>query len=798
MRIGLDVQTLETHERNRGIGKLCLWTIQALLEHEPGVDLVLVGARQTPPDVLPAEVLERVHYVRLKVGVPVSEHLRLGCAADFLWDTPGLEGLDAYHVTSPMMPDILLPVAGRFPVVATLLDGIPAMEQERRGVDAGDWYWTRANVLGTYQRFLPISASAAADCARLLRLPGDRLSVIHVPVRGRADESADPGVARRFGVEAGYVVTVTGYNPRKNIAGTLAAYAGLPRALRERHQLVMVCQLQEAERTEITDLARGLGVADRVVLTGHVTDAELDALVSCADTALFLSHYEGFGIPAAEALAAGVPLVCSNVSSLPEVCGDAALLVDPSDSKAATEALRRALTDEPLRAVLRCTGPVQAARFSPESYARNLVGAYRRCLDGLAIHVPPSPDIEVAGRLRVACFTPLSPRMTGVADYAEDLIEHLPDDVRVDCFVEGGTPTRESTLQRCGVYDASAFGRLDAARRYDVALYQVGNSMHHAYTLPFVTRQPGVATLHDFSLLGLKRELARRLGRRREMMGEFGAEYPDADAAVWETEEQLDRLDFADHPMTGRIIAESRAVVVHSRWMRDQALKHSRPDADVRVIPMGVALSRADAQRASREELRRGFLLSPGGFVVVSIGMINRLKRLDVVLEAFEEFHVEHPDSHFVLMGPADRITLRQLNAFCAARRIRHAVHFLGHRPIGEMYDLIAAADVCVNLRYPSMGETSATLMMILASGRPAIVTPMAQFREFPDDVCLKAPLGSDEKRRLVAHFRDLRADPDAGRRIGANARQFVEGWEWSRVAAMYREVLHQAAAGGS
>lgn len=797
MRIGVDVQTLETHERNRGIGRLCLWTIEALLEHAPGVELVLVGTGEAAPDGLPVAARERTRYVRLRAGAPAAEHLRLGCAADFLWDTPGLEGLDVYHVTSPLMPDILLPVAGRFPVVATLLDAIPAMEQERGGTDAGPGYWTRANVLATYQGFAPISQSAAGDCARLLRLPAGRMMVTHVPIRTGNRSAVDPAPAQRFDIAGPYVVTVTGYNPRKNIGGTLAAFAGLPPAVRASLRLVMVCSLQDSERREIAGLARGLGVEDRVVLTGHVTDSELDALVAGADAALFLSRYEGFGIPAAEALAAGVPLVCSGASSLPEVCGDAALLVDPEDAKAAAGALLRALTDETFRATLRAAGPVQAATFSPERFVRRLVDGYRACLDSLTIHVPSEPRIEVAGRLRVACFAPLAPRMTGVADYTEDLIEHLPDDVLVDCFVEGGQPVRQSTLRRCAVHQAASFGRLDEADRYDVTLHQIGNSMHHAYALPFVVRRPGVVTLHDFSLLGLRRELARRHGRRREMMDAFRLEHPDADATVWESEEQLDRLDFSDHPLTGRIVASSRAVVVHSRWMRDQALKHG-PAADVRVIPMGVDLARADAPRPSRRDLRRAFLLPPDAFVIASIGMVNRLKRLDVVLEAFEQFHAEHPASHLVLMGPADRITLRTLNAFCAARRIKHAVRFLGHRPIGEMYDLIAAADVCVNLRYPSMGETSATLMMILASGRASIVTPVAQFREFPDEVCLKAPLGADEVRTLVAHFRALRADPAAGERIGHNARRFVEGWEWGRVAAMYREVLHQAAGGGS
>ena len=107
---------------------------------------------------------------------------------------------------------------------------------------------------------------------------------------------------------------------------------------------------------------------------------------------------------------------------------------------------------------------------------------------------------------------------------------------------------------------------------------------------------------------------------------------------------------------------------------------------------------------------------------------------------------------------------------------------------------MISASDVCVNLRYPSMGESSATLAMIMAMGRPALVTPVGQFKEFPDDLCGKIPLGAGEKAALVRQFEEFQENPETGRRMGDKARAFVEDRGWPDVARRYFSCLEKAA----
>ena len=121
---------------------------------------------------------------------------------------------------------------------------------------------------------------------------------------------------------------------------------------------------------------------DRVRLPGFVDDADLPALYRSASLFVFPSLYEGFGLPVLEAMACRVPVVCSNASSLPEVAGEAALLVDPHDEEGLAAAMERALMDETLRAEMKAKGLRQAARFTWDRAAKQLLDAFDRALWG--------------------------------------------------------------------------------------------------------------------------------------------------------------------------------------------------------------------------------------------------------------------------------------------------------------------------------------------------------------------------------------------------------------------------------
>jgi glycosyltransferase involved in cell wall biosynthesis len=176
-----------------------------------------------------------------------------------------------------------------------------------------------------------------------------------------------------------YVLAVGNLHPRKNIPRLIRAVAKVRR--RASPDLGLVLAGQPGWRgDEVHRAIADAGGDGWVVLTGYVSDERLEALYNDAAVVAYPSLYEGFGLPVAEALAIGAVVVASNATSIPEVAGDAALLVDPRDDDAIADALERALSDEPLRARLRSAGPARAAQLTWQSCADATVTAYRWAL----------------------------------------------------------------------------------------------------------------------------------------------------------------------------------------------------------------------------------------------------------------------------------------------------------------------------------------------------------------------------------------------------------------------------------
>lgn len=183
--------------------------------------------------------------------------------------------------------------------------------------------------------------------------------------------------------DAPFLLFVGAARARKNLAGLLAAYAALPAALRERHPLLLAGVTGEAV-APLQAQAQQLRITDRLLLPGFIDDADLPALYRAAHALLFPSRFEGFGLPLLEAMASGLPVVASRGGALPEVAGDAALLLDEGDGTAAltaalTAAIVRIATDTALREQLRARGLARAARFRWSRAAEQLLALWEGC-----------------------------------------------------------------------------------------------------------------------------------------------------------------------------------------------------------------------------------------------------------------------------------------------------------------------------------------------------------------------------------------------------------------------------------
>jgi glycosyltransferase involved in cell wall biosynthesis len=182
-----------------------------------------------------------------------------------------------------------------------------------------------------------------------------------------------------MGVQAPYVLFVGLLKPHKNVGALIRAFGRLPAEIKNGTQLVIAGR-KDSEYPRLEGLVRELALESRVIFAGHVTDADLQALYSCASVLALVSLNEGFGLPALEAMAFGVPVVVSNTSSLPEVAGSAGILVDPRDEQSIALAIGKLLSDSDLRQTLSERGRERARLFSARKSALDHLEVYRAAL----------------------------------------------------------------------------------------------------------------------------------------------------------------------------------------------------------------------------------------------------------------------------------------------------------------------------------------------------------------------------------------------------------------------------------
>jgi glycosyltransferase involved in cell wall biosynthesis len=227
------------------------------------------------------------------------------------------------------------------------------------------------------RRVITISECSRRDIIRFYRLPPER--VVVTPLAAGAEYTRQPPaeVARvraAYGLPERYFLAVGNVQPRKNLARLVTAFGAVAAAAPDA-QLVLVGR-SAWRGSEVAAAITRLGLAGRVRFTGYVPAADLPALYSGALGFCYPSLYEGFGLPVLEALACGTATITSNVSSLPEVAGDAALLVAPTSAPEIAAALSRLLTDAPTRQLYAARGPARAAQFSWAQTARQTRAVY--------------------------------------------------------------------------------------------------------------------------------------------------------------------------------------------------------------------------------------------------------------------------------------------------------------------------------------------------------------------------------------------------------------------------------------
>jgi glycosyltransferase involved in cell wall biosynthesis len=373
--------------------------------------------------------------------------------------------------------------------------------------------------------------------------------------------------------------------------------------------------------------------------------------------------------------------------------------------------------------------------------------------------------------MRIAYFSPLPPQASGIADYSAELLPSLGEQCEIELIVEDGVRPEGPLASRFPVHGHRALPRLLEKGRFDAVLYQLGNNRdYHASIYRTLLEHPGVVVLHEFVLHHLVRDLTLFSGDPQGYVGEMAYAYGrTGEAMARRCLETGVPLDPWSYPLFERIVDASLGIIVHNRFTRDRVLA-SRPLARIATIPHHLSLG--DVPDVSVDEARAALGIAPGTFAVATFGFLTASKRPEVLLLAFARLRREVPGARLLIVG---EVSPHYDFARVFTPDLQEGVTVTGRLDLDRFLLYMRAVDVAVNLRHPTAGETSGTVIRLLAMGKPLIVNNTGAFAEIPDDCCAKVDLDETEEELLFSYLRLLASDEALRRRMGENARRHME-----------------------
>lgn len=809
----MDLIACQTPSRNRGIGRYTLELTRALANFRGSNEMFCMAdpllsqpyeeLRQDFIRRLPAGGFLPYFHDPISHGNPITEKEYTQLATSLICQarqvltpdvvfTPSLfEGWGNAQVVVPCPQEKKM----NYQQVGILYDFIPYIfrhEYLDKTPSFSNWYIDRLNSLKNFDRLLAISEATRQDAIRILNLSPDRVVNISSGVGNQfrkieiAEKEAHEFL-QRLGINKPFVFYLGGNDFRKNMEGAVEIFANLPRELIETHQLVLNDVGNEVVfRSKI----RSFGLTDKdVVIIDRILDQDLLMLYNLCTVFLFPSLYEGFGLPVLEAMACGAPVLAANNSSLPEVVGRDEMLFDVKDFKMTANKLTKVLTNKNIRNDFSSYGLKNSKRFSWDNSAKLAWNAMVNIVNEANRPRVFSKPQSLINRPRIAFLSPLPPQQSGISEYSAELLPYLSNYFDIELFVDPKMAMIvDERLQYFQTYSYTEL--LDKRDKYATVVYQFGNSIFHSHMFSLSQKFPGVNVLHDFYLTHVIRQM---FIQEEEFIQELN--YNHGIKSI------IDYIRIGNQviwhwPANWRVLRNAKEVIVHSKY-QEKLLDHYYStgwNSCLNIIPQ-MRTVETELTSNIRKLARKQLNIPSESFLICSFGQMGDTKMNDKTIEAFfSALRSIKRDCQLVFVGDCPDKTYRnQIMSIISDYKLRNRVHITGFVDPKDYHRYLKAADVAIQLRQQSRGETSRAVLDCMAYGIPVIINAHGTLNDYREEdvVKLNDPVNLQELCQVIVQ---LEMDEPYRQEIGKQARKrIITAHSPEATAAAYAEVIARA-----
>lgn len=389
-------------------------------------------------------------------------------------------------------------------------------------------------------------------------------------------------------------------------------------------------------------------------------------------------------------------------------------------------------------------------------------------------------------------FAPYPPAKSGIADYVAELMPYYTADFDVTLVVADDAP--EPDIPPCGprVLLASEFRKHREFFSAAAKLYHIGNNPMHCYMLDLLERDRGIVVLHDYCLNYLHDAASLGWhepdGYRQAHELEFGS--IGADGTRWMFQRK-ERGQFATYelPLNGDVLEAATAVITHSRYAQYKAAARV-PRTPVWYVPHHLTPSVDEYSKLTKIEARRQLGVPEQELFVTALGFVTYAKRIHLLLSALSDPRNRVPEFRLIL-GGEKRPGEYDVDAEIAAVGLKGKTISTGYLDEARFFRHLVASDIIVNLRHPTGGESSGTLIRAMGIGRPVVVLDHGPIGEVPDDVVAKIPWGDDTQQQLTKTLQELMTSASLRSALGRRAAAYARNvHDIGKIAARHSRII--------